>query len=342
MPQLELLAGPFGGSKADADRLSEMLARYLGPTVVAALADDDVTEVYANPQDGAVRVETRSRGKVATGDTLAPHRIETFLNAVAAASGATLTADTPRLEAELPWTTFRGGRLQGFVPPVTSGPAFVIRKPPVAVHTLADQVAAGVLTASQADVLSEAVDTHRNVVITGGTNTGKTTLANTLLDEIARRFPQERLVILEDTVELRCTATDHLALRTNEYVSLADLVRSALRSTPNRIVIGEVRGAEALDLLDAWATGHPGNVATVHASSAEGALRRLDRLAQRANVPPQAHLVAEAIDLVVVLAGTGSGRAQRRVTDLARVDGLTPDGRFTLLHLTEAATWLPT
>jgi type IV secretion system protein VirB11 len=225
---------------------------------------------------------------------------------------------------------------------VTSGPAFVIRKPPVAVYTLADQVVAGVLTPSQADVLSEAIDTHRNVVITGGTNTGKTTLANTLLDEIARRFPQERLVILEDTVELRCTATDHLALRTNEYVSLADLVRSALRSTPNRIVIGEVRGAEALDLLDAWATGHPGNVATVHASSAEGALRRLDRLAQRANVPPQAHLVAEAIDLVVVLAGTGSGRAQRRVTDLARVDGLTPDGRFTLLHLTEAATWLPT
>jgi type IV secretion system protein VirB11 len=170
---------------------------------------------------------------------------------------------------------------------------------------------------------------HRNVLIAGGTNSGKTTLANALLKEITDRFPHERIVLLEDTVELQCVARDHLALRTTAGVTLAQLVKSALRTSPNRIVVGEVRGHEALDLLDVWATGHPGGVATVHASSAEGALARLDRLAQRANVPPQRHLVAEAIHLVAVIEGGNGGR---RVTDLVRVNGLDAHGRYVLEH----------
>ena len=139
----------------------------------------------------------------------------------------------------------------------------------------------------------------------------------------------ERLVLLEDTIELQCAASDHLALRTNGRVTLADLVRNTLRTSPDRIIVGEVRGAEALDLLDAWATGHPGGIATVHASSAEGALFRLDRLAQRANVPPQPALVAEAVSLVVVIEG---GNLRRRVSEIVRVDGRYPDGRYRLLH----------
>ena len=343
MPQLELLSAPFGRAPDEGARVAEMLARYVGPTVVSALADDDVTEVYVNPQDGVVRLESRSRGKVVADDVLPAHRVEMFLNAVAATVGATLTADNPRIEAELPHVTFRGSRLQGFVPPVAPGPTFIVRKPPAVVYSLEAQVDSGVLTAPEADLLRESLIAHRNVLIAGGTNSGKTTLANTLLREIAERCPRERVVILEDTVELQCAAPDHLALRTNACVTLADLVRSALRATPSRIVVGEVRGAEALDLLDAWSTGHPGNVATVHASSADGALHRLDRLAQRANVPPQSHLIAEAVHLVVVLAGTGAGGpARRRVTELARLDGLTPDGRFALSRYTEAGTWLPT
>ena len=157
---------------------------------------------------------------------------------------------------------------------------------------------------------------------------------NALLQEITHQFPYERLVLLEDTVELQCAARDHLALRTNGRVTLADLVRNTLRTSPDRIIVGEVRGAEALDLLDAWATGHPGGIATVHASSPEGALLRLDRLAQRANVPPQAALVAEAVGLVVVIEG---GNARRRVADIARVDGLGLDGRYQLTHSREAA-----
>lgn len=309
------------------DRYSEMLARYLGPAVLRAVADDDVTEIYLNPQDGTIRLDTRSRGRVESDARLHAHRVEMFLNAVASSLGLTLGPDNPRVEAELPAVEFRGSRLQGFVPPVTPAPAFNIRKPPVVIYSLDDYAAAGIISPAQRAEFRRAVVEHRNVLIAGGTNSGKTTLANALLKEITDLFPAERIVILEDTVELQCAAPDHLALRTTPTVSLAQLVKSALRTSPNRIVVGEVRGREALDLLDAWATGHPGGVATVHASSAEGALARLDRLAQRANVPPQRQLVAEAIHLVAVIEG---GNAGRRVTDVVRVEGTGRAGRYAL------------
>jgi type IV secretion system protein TrbB len=315
--------GPETGS-----RYGEMMARYLGPVILRAFADDDVTEIYVNPQDGLVRFDTRSRGRIESGVAVTGTRVEMFLNAVATSLGLTLGTDHPGLEAELPTVGFRGSRLQGFVPPTTSAPAFTIRKPPAVVYSLDDYVAAGVVSRAQRAEFGRAAREHQNILIAGGTNTGKTTLANALLKEITDVFPTERIVILEDTVELQCTGADHLALRTSPSVTLAQLVKSALRTSPTRIVVGEVRGSEALDLLDAWATGHPGGVATVHASSPEGALLRLDRLAQRANVPPQPHLVAEAVHLIAVLEGS---HAQRRVTDLARVDGLDRDGHF-LLH----------
>ncbi len=312
-------------------RYGEMMARYLGPVILRAFGNDDVTEIYVNPQDGMVRFDTRSRGRIASGVSVTPTRVEMFLNAVATSLGLTLGAEHPGLEAELPAAEFRGSRLQGFVPPVTPAPAFTIRKPPAVVYSLDDYVAAGVLSRAERAEFRRAVHEHQNVLIAGGTNTGKTTLANALLREITELFPTDRIVILEDTVELQCLAPDHLALRTSPAVTLAQLVKSALRTSPTRIVVGEVRGSEALDLLDAWATGHPGGVATVHASSPEGALLRLDRLAQRANVPPQRYLVAEAVHLIAVLEGS---HARRRLTELVRVEGLDRDERFVLHRLT--------
>lgn len=314
------------------DRYAEIISRYLGPTITGFFADDDVTEIYVNPQEVTVRVDTRSRGKITTAERMSSHRVEMLLNAVAASIGENLTPENPRLQAELPKPVFRGSRLQGFVSPVSAGPSFTIRKPPTAIYSLDDYVAHSVITAAQRDQLRSAVAEHRSIVVAGGTNTGKTTLANALLREITVQFPHERLVLLEDTVELQCAAGDHLALRTNGRVTLADLVRNTLRTSPDRIIVGEVRGPEALDLLDAWATGHPGGIATVHASSVEGALFRLDRLAQRANVPPQPALVAEAVGLVVVIEGSN---ARRRVSAIARVDGRYPDGRYRLLHSKE-------
>lgn len=334
--QLELLSSKPSAS-ADppldvSDRLEEMLGRYLGPAILRALEDPDVTEVYVNPQDRVIRYERRSTGKGPSGEFIDAHRIEMFLNAVATRMGITLTSDNPRLEAELPPRVFDGARLQGFIPPVVSGPAFNIRKPAAGVFTLDDYVKTGALSDEERIVLRAVVGERKNILIVGGTNTGKTTFANALLHEIATQFPAERLVVLEDTVELQCSASDQLALRSTSDVTLADLVRSALRTSPNRIIVGEVRGAEALDLLDAWATGHPGGVATLHASSAEGALMRLDRLAQRANVPPQLQLVAEAVHIIVVIDG---GHRRRRITAVARVRGVDREGNFVLQHLSQ-------
>jgi type IV secretion system protein VirB11 len=326
-PQLELSVGPSAERDDQRSRLFDALTRYLGPAVTRAFADEDVTEVYLNPQDCVVRVDTRSKGKVPTGEHLPPHRVEMFLNAVAATIGTTITRDQPRLQAELPAGLFRGSRLQGFVPPVTTGPSFTIRKPPAVVYSLDEYVAAGILSEDQRAALRTAVSSRWSILVVGGTNSGKTTLVNAILREITDQFPQERIVILEDTVELQCSAPDHLAMRTGPNVTLAELVRSTLRTSPDRIVVGEVRGPEALDLLDAWATGHPGGVATVHASTPEGALLRLDRLAQRANVPSQAALIAEAVDLIALIEGGNRGR---RVSELVRVNGLTLDGQFIL------------
>jgi len=311
-------------------RVAEMMTRYLGEHVMHGFADDDVTEIYVNPQDTLIRFDTRSQGKVSAGETIDAQRIEQFLNAVADLHGLALGGDHPSLQAELPLERFRGARLQGFLPPMASGASFIVRKPPVVIYPLGDYVERGILSAEGRDTLRHATREHWNILIAGGTGSGKTTFANALLKEITALCPSERIVILEDTVELQCEATDHLALRTTSTVSLAHLVRHTLRAYPDRIVVGEVRGPEALDLLDAWSTGHPGGLGTFHAQDALGTLLRLDRLCQRANVPSQVELIAEAVDLIVLMEG---GHGGRRVKDLVRVLGLRPDGSFHLESL---------
>ena len=292
------------------------MERYLGPDVLAAMADDDVTEVYVNAGDGRLRADTHSRGKVALGATVRGDQVEQFLGAVAAFRGDTLGASTPTVQAELPAETFGGARLQGFVAPLVPRACFVIRKPARRVFQLANYVHTGVMTLAQKSAIEDAVRDHENILVCGGTGSGKTTLCNAILLEMSEQFPHERIVVLEDTGELQCRADDHLQLRTSEDVSLSDLVRSTLRCTPDRIVVGEVRDGAALHLLDAWATGHPGGCATVHATDARGALRRINRLAMRAGVPAQHELVAEAVGVVVVIQGGNRGR---RVEELVRV-----------------------
>ncbi len=209
---------------------------------------------------------------------------------------------------------------------MVAAPTFAIRKPAVAVFTLNDYVAAGIMTADQAEALRTAVAARANILVAGGTSTGKTTLTNALLAEVAKT--QDRVILIEDTRELQCAAPNLVALRTKDGVAtLSDLVRSSLRLRPDRIPIGEVRGPEALDLLKAWGTGHPGGIGTIHAGTARGALRRMEQLIQEAVVTVPRALIAETIDLVAVLSGRGS---QRRLSELARVDGLRPDGDYRL------------
>jgi type IV secretion system protein TrbB len=283
------------------------MRRYAGPVVEAALDDPLVTEVSLNPQDGLLWVERRGVGRTRLDAGLGAGQVEMFLNSVAASIDVTLDAATPFLQATLP----SGARLQGFVPPVTTGPAFTIRVPSAAIFTLDDYA----LAPPYHSAVRRAVAERRSIVVAGGTNSGKTTFANALLHEMHVATPDDRVVVLEDTAELRPPSCNHLLLRTPPGGTLRDLVKGTLRTSPDRIVIGEVRDAAALDLLDAWTTGHPGGCATVHAETPLGALRRLDRLAQRAGVPPQAELVAEAVALIVITEG-------RRVVGVSRVVGL--------------------
>ncbi|CAG9931744.1 Type IV secretion system protein VirB11 [Candidatus Nitrotoga arctica] len=255
------------------ERRVRMLRTAMGPDIAKALNDPDVVEVMLNP-DGSLWVDRLGSGREPLGISLTPADGERIIRLVAAHVHAEVHAGKPLLSAELPET---GERFEGALPPVTPGPVFALRKRAVGLIRLDTYVADGILTEAQAEFLRTAVRERQNILIAGGTSTGKTTLANALLDEIAATG--DRVIVLEDTVELQCTARDHVPLRTRAgIVTMAELVRSTLRLRPDRIVVGEVRGAEALDLLKAWGTGHPGGIATVHAGSAAGALLRLEQL----------------------------------------------------------------
>src|SRR5882672_6859742 len=306
-------------------RGARMLRTALGPAIASWLEDPAVVEVMLNP-DGRLWVDRLTEGLADTGERLAAADGERIVRLVAHHVGAEVHPTSPRVSAELPET---GERFEGLLPPVVAAPAFAIRKPAVAVFTLADYVATGVITADQADVLRDSVAQRRNVLVAGGTSTGKTTLVNALLAEVAQTA--DRVVLIEDTRELQCKAPNLVALRTKDGVaSLSDLVRSSLRLRPDRIPIGEVRGAEALDLLKAWGTGHPGGIGTIHAGSALGALRRLEQLVQEAVVTVPRAMIAETIQFIAVLSGRG---ADRRLAELAGVEGLGASGDYSLAAL---------
>ena len=312
--------GALALSIPDPSRGLAMLATALGSQVMAALDAPDTIEVMANP-DGRVWVERHGLGRGPLDLTLAPTHVERVIRLVATLTGAEAHRERPIISAELPP---RGERFEGVLPPVSRAPCFSIRKPAQVLFRLADYVTAGMMSAGQKTTLEEAIGTHANILIAGGTGSGKTTLANALLAEIAAL--DERVVILEDTRELACAAQDVVALRTRAgVVSLSDLVRSTLRLRPDRIIVGEVRGPEALDLLKAWNTGHPGGIATIHANSARAALSRLEQLCMEVCERPPTALIEEAIDLVVFI--TRGGPAGRIVADILAPKSTSLPGR---------------
>jgi P-type conjugative transfer ATPase TrbB len=316
------MAGALSLKAEATSRGARMLRTALGPAIATWLEDPVVVEVMLNP-DGHLWVDRLTEGLADTGERLSAADGERIVRLVAHHVGAEVHPFSPRLSAELPES---GERFEGLIPPVVAAPAFAIRKPAVAVFTLDDYVVANIITARQADFLRDSIAQRCNVLVAGGTSTGKTTLVNALLAEVAKT--SDRVVLIEDTRELQCRARNLVALRTKDGIaSLSDLVRSSLRLRPDRIPIGEVRGAEALDLLKAWGTGHPGGIGTIHAGSALGALRRLEQLVQEAVVTVPRALIAETINVIAVLAGRG---CERRLIELARVEGLGPSGDYVL------------
>ena len=307
-------------------RGARMLRTALGSSIAAWLDDPAVIEVMLNP-DGRLWLDRLGEGISDTGLSLTAADGERIVRLVAHHVGVEVHARSPRVSAELP----EGGeRFEGLLPPVVTAPAFAIRKPAVAVFTLDHYAAAGIMRPDAAIALRQGVEARANILVAGGTGSGKTTLVNALLAEVAKTA--DRIVLIEDTRELQCAAPNLVAMRTKDgVVSLSDLVRSSLRLRPDRIPIGEVRGAEALDLLKAWGTGHPGGIGTIHAGTALGALRRMEQLIQEAVVTVPRALLAETIDIIAVLVRDGHGR---RLAELARVEGLdaaTGDYRLTPL-----------
>lgn len=298
-------------------RQTESLYHALGPLVSDALAQPDVVEVMANP-DGSLWVDRAGVGRQKVGQ-IEQSAAETTIRLLASHMGETVTPDRPTVAGVLPRS---GERFQGLLPPLAERPVFTIRKRASVVFTLIDYVAKGILSTPAADLIRSAVIERQNILVAGGTGSGKTTLVNAILAEPA--FRNDRIVIIEDTKELQCPAEDKVELltkNTEPRVTMTDLLRMTLRLRPDRIIIGEVRGPEALAMLKAWNTGHPGGVATIHANSAADALRRIEDLVGEASQIVPRRSIASAVNLVIFIERTSAGRKVRNLVRVVGFDG---------------------
>ncbi len=297
------------------ERAKKKLERDMGPELLAALNDPKTVEIMLNA-DGKVWQEKLGEPMKCIG-TLRFAQAQAMIETIAGYHGKEVTRQRPILEGEFP---LDGSRFAGQLPPVVPAPTFAIRKKAVAIFTLAQYVERGIMTAQQRDSLIAAVRAHRNILVIGGTGSGKTTLVNAIINEMVLQDPTERVFIIEDTGEIQCSAENHVQYHTSIDVSMTMLLKTTLRMRPDRILVGEVRGEEALDLLDAWNTGHPGGAATLHANSAQEGLTRLKSLVSRNKSAPSEiePLIGEAVHVVVHIARTAEGR---RVQEILEVSG---------------------
>jgi type IV secretion system protein TrbB len=304
-------------------RRDELLRRQLGPQLLTAIADP-ITDIMVN-EGGRVWFEAHGKGLYEAGFTIPESQRESLIGTVAAMLGMVADAEHPIVEGELP---LAGIRFEGLMPPVVRKACFAMRKPAQILYNLQHYVTDRIITEGQAEIFREATRRRYNILIAGNTGSGKTTFAGALINEmVASSDPSDRYITIEDTLEIQCRAQNLVQLRTSETADLTRLVRATMRLRPDRIIIGEVRGAEALALLKAWLTGHPGGVTTIHANNAKSALTRLSSLVQEAGVPPQPELIAETIQLIAFIVRTPKGR---RVTELVRVEGYDPREGFRL------------
>lgn len=294
-------------------RIREQLVHDLGPQICGLLDNPRVIEIMLNP-DGTLWVEYLGEEMKMFGE-MSARRAESLIATVASALNETINAHSPTLQGELP---FYGSRFQALLPPVVAKPTFTIRQRAIMVFTLKDYVKQGIMSESQNCVIQEAVRAHQNILIVGGTGSGKTTLTNAVIQNIVAYHSSDRLVILEDTRELQCSAANSVLLRVAEHADMTQLLKLTLRMRPDRILVGEVRDGAALALLKAWNTGHPGGVATIHANSARDGLVRIEQLIAEATPSPVPSLIAKAVDLLVFIRKRGG---KREVSELVEVQG---------------------
>ncbi|HEY0120839.1 MAG TPA: P-type conjugative transfer ATPase TrbB [Rhizobium sp.] len=304
-------------------RLVRKLQDALGDQLCIALDDATVVEIMLNP-DGRLFIERLGHG-VAPAGAMSTAAAEVVIGSVAHALQSEADDERPIISGELP---IGGHRFEGLLPPVVSGPAFTIRRRASRLIPLTEYVKSKVMTEAQASSIRSAIDARMNIVISGGTGSGKTTLANAIIAEIVTASPDDRMVILEDTAEIQCAAENAVSLHTSDTIDMARLLKSTMRLRPDRIIVGEVRDGAALTLLKAWNTGHPGGVTTIHSNTAMSALRRLEQLTAEASQQPMQEVIGEAVDLVVSIERTGKGR---RVSEVIHIEGYR-NGRYQTEH----------
>jgi type IV secretion system protein VirB11 len=278
-----------------------------------ALDDATVVEIMLNP-DGKLFIERLGHGVAPAGEMSAA-AAEMVIGSVAHALQSEVDTEQPIISGELP---IGGHRFEGLLPPVVARPAFTIRRRASRLISIDEYVRGGIMTDCQAATIRSAISAKLNIIISGGTGSGKTTLANAIIEEIVRSAPDDRLVILEDTAEIQCAAENAVLLHTSDTIDMARLLKSTMRLRPDRIVVGEVRDGAALTLLKAWNTGHPGGVATIHSNTAMSALRRLEQLTAEASQQPMHEVIGEAVDLVISIERTSRGRRVRDVIQVER------------------------
>ena len=292
-------------------RLISKLENALGDHLCIALDDPGVVEIMLNP-DGKLFIERLGHGVAAAGE-MTRAAAETVIGSVAHVLKSEVDEDNPIVSGELP---IGGHRFEGLLPPVVAGPSFTIRRRASQLIPLDDYIRSKTMTPMQASVIRNAVESKLNIVVAGGTGSGKTTLTNAILAEIVEYAPEDRLVILEDTAEIQCAAVNAVCLHTSDTVDMSRLLKSTMRLRPDRIIVGEVRDGAALTLLKAWNTGHPGGIATIHANSARSALQRLEQLTAEASQQPMQAVIGDAVDLIIFIERVPKGR---RVTEILHV-----------------------
>lgn len=306
-------------AKPSLPRLINKLQLALGDQLSHALDEPDVVEIMLNP-DGRLYIERLADG-ISSGGHMSRADAEIIIGSVAHALSTEADERHPVISGELPGA---GHRFEGLLPPVVAAPTFTIRRRSSRLVPLDDYVAGGIMSSGQAAVIRNAVASKLNIIVSGGTGSGKTTLTNAILNEIAEQYPQARLVILEDTAEIHCSAENSVYLHTSDAVDMSGLLKSTMRLRPDRIIVGEVRDGAALTLLKAWNTGHPGGVATIHANTARSALQRLEQLTAEASAQPLQAVIGDAVDLIISVERTASGR---RVSNILRINGFA-DGQY--------------
>jgi len=308
------------------ERAKKKLERDMGPMLMVALNDPKTVEIMLNA-DGRVWQERLGEEMKCIG-TLRVAQSEAIIKTVAGYHGKEVTRIKPLIEGELP---LDGSRFAGQLPPIVPAPTFAIRKKAIAIFTLEQYVSNGIMTVVQYDLLKKVIKNHRNILVIGGTGSGKTTLVNAIINEMVAINPTERVCIIEDTGEIQCAAENYVQYHTSIDVPMTALLKVILRMRPDRILVGEVRGAEALDLLDAWNTGHEGGAATLHANNAWAGLVRLKSLITRnASAPSDIEpLIGEVVHVVVHITRTPHGR---RIQEIIEISGYEHGHYITKTH----------